>query len=134
MSAMTVSPTGAVLGAGSARRGVRPATPRPATPRAVAPRTAGIRLTRRGRLVLAAVALAVLGGGLGLGQAAADGPPPAIEVAPYTVTPGDTLWGIAAGVAAPGQDLRDVIATIQDLNNLDDSAIAAGAQLLLPAP
>lgn len=144
MSAMTVSPAATVLGAGPVRGGLRPATSRPAAPRpatsrpaAARPAAAGpatIRLTRRGRLVLAAVALAVLGGGFGLGQAAADGPPAAIEVAAYTVVPGDTLWGIAAGVAAPGQDVRDVIATIQDLNNLDDSAIAAGAQLLLPAP
>lgn len=123
MSAMTMSPTGVALAAGPVRHHAR----------AVSPRPSGLRLTRRGRIVLAAFALGVLGGGLGLGQAVADGPPAAIEVTTYTIAPGDTLWGIAAGVTAPGQDVRDTIATIQDLNNLSDSAIAAGAQLLLPA-
>lgn len=123
MSTMTMSPTGVALAAGPVRHHARAASPRPS----------GLRLTRRGRIVLAAFALGVLGGGLGLGQAVADGPPAAIEVTTYTIAPGDTLWGIAAGVTAPGQDVRDTIATIQDLNNLSDSAIAAGAQLLLPA-
>lgn len=112
MSAMTISPMGAI-GTGRAR-------------------PVG-RLTPRGRLVAAGLVFAVLGGGFGLGRAAADGPPAAIEVSTYTVAPGDTLWAIAAGVAGEGQDVRDVIATIQDLNNLTDSAIVAGARLLLPA-
>ncbi len=124
MSALTMGPRGVVFPAAPARCGARPASPR----------TAALRLTGRGRLVLAVVALAVVGGGLGLGQAVADGPPAAIEVAAYTVMPGDTLWSIAAGVTPPGEDVRDMIATIQDLNNLTGSAIGAGAQLLLPAP
>lgn len=126
MSALTMSPRGAVLPAAPGRRGMRP--------RGVPASRPAQGLTRRGRLVLAVIAVTLVGGGLGLGRAVAEGPPAAIEVATYTVVPGDTLWSIASGVNAAGQDVRDVIATIQDLNNMTDSALAAGAQLLLPAP
>lgn len=49
----------------------------------------------------------------------------------YVVQPGDTLWGIADAELAG--DPRAGIAEIQDLNDLDGTAIAAGQTLLLPA-
>ncbi|MDN5746444.1 MAG: LysM peptidoglycan-binding domain-containing protein [Nocardioidaceae bacterium] len=97
-----------------------------------------VRLTRRGRLVLlvlslavvAAVALTLAAGSAATGQGGDSG---AVEV--VTVAPGDTLWGLASDVAAStGQDdVRDVMEHIQELNTLDSSVVFAGQQLRVPA-
>jgi Tfp pilus assembly protein FimV len=120
------------------------ASPRPATVGGAALRTAsapraaetGLRdlhLTRRGRMVLLLLAaLIVLGGILG-GQAVADGPQQAIEVQTYAVQAGETLWQIAGDVALPGEDVRDVVLRLQELNGLPDASLRAGQVLLLPA-
>lgn len=48
------------------------------------------------------------------------------------VQPGQTLWDIATK-AAPGQDPRQVIAEIVDLNSLSDAgSIRVGQPLLVP--
>jgi Tfp pilus assembly protein FimV len=57
--------------------------------------------------------------------------PPALET--YAVSSGDTLWGIAAGVASEGSDVRQTIALIMDLNDLSGSTIHPGQTLVLPA-
>lgn len=111
-----------------ARRTVAPARA------AVAP--APVRLTRRGRRVLAALLLtaataaSVTVGGL-LGTAVAGDQPAA--AGSVVVARGDTLWGIATAVAEPGEDVRDVVAQIAALNDLDGSPLAVGQELLLPA-
>jgi nucleoid-associated protein YgaU len=93
-----------------------------------------LRLTRRGRWVLAVLASVVaIGTGIVGGQAVAAGPTPALEVVSYTVQPGETLWQIAAGVAVPGEDVRNVIVELQDLNGLPSAELAAGQRLVLPA-
>jgi hypothetical protein len=90
--------------------------------------------TRRGRWVLAVLASVVaIGTGIVGGQAVAAGPPQALEVVGYTVQPGDTLWQIAADVAVPGEDVRDVIVELQDLNGLPRAELSAGQHLVLPA-
>lgn len=143
MSAIAVQP----------RLGTRPVAERPARPRpaAVGPvtaRSAGpertaarpsaapeatLHLTRRGRAVLLVLALLVVLGGVVGGRAVADGPQQATEVTTHAVVAGETLWQIAADVAAPGEDVRDVVLRLQELNGLPDASLMAGQVLLLPA-
>src|SRR5690625_3477242 len=66
-------------------------------------------------------------------SAVASDPDPGIEVATVTVASGETLWHHAKSVAAPGEDLRDIVDVIKDLNTLPNSELQAGQQLLLPA-
>ncbi|CAN5299105.1 hypothetical protein BH11ACT1_BH11ACT1_20320 [soil metagenome] len=119
----------------ASRSPMRPQVRRAATAAAArAARTGELRLTRRGRWVLAVVASVVaIGTGIAGGQAVAAGPTQALEVVGYTVQPGDTLWRIAADVAVPGEDVRDVIVELQDLNALPRAELTAGQHLVLPA-
>ncbi|NCT92059.1 LysM peptidoglycan-binding domain-containing protein [Cellulomonas sp. APG4] len=109
----------------------RPLEVRRASQRAGAP--GGLRLTRRGRAVVAGLALA-LGAGLVLSAqgAAADSPIAAVPVAPHTVVDGDTLWSIAGTVARPGEDRRDVVDELTRLNGLDDVSLRVGQVILVP--
>ncbi|NHT18334.1 LysM peptidoglycan-binding domain-containing protein [Cellulomonas sp. IC4_254] len=90
-------------------------------------------MTRRGRVVVALLGLAVVLGGLVGGRAVADGPEQATEVTTHAVQSGETLWQIAASVAGPGEDVRDVVLDLQQLNGLSDASLQAGQVLLLPA-
>lgn len=95
-----------------------------------------VRLTRRGRLVVLALAFAIVAAAavwLAAGSAATreGGGSPAVEV--VTVAPGETLWGLASDVAATtGDDVRSVMEQIQQLNTLDSSMVYAGQQLRVP--
>lgn len=129
MSAMTVTSVDRVLGARTARRQVvgdgvsRPAQPGPGR----------LRLTGRGRAVV--VGLVVLVGvalTLRAPLAAAGPAAPALPVHAVTVSAGETLWGLAASVTAPGEDVRDVLDRIVELNGLSDSTVRPGQQLLVP--
>jgi LysM repeat protein len=94
----------------------------------------GVRLTRRGRLVVVAFAvLAVAAAALGLtGPATATGDPGTVAVAErVTVRPGETLWEIAERVR-PGADPRETIARIRDMNGLTSSVAQAGQVLVVP--
>lgn len=95
--------------------------------------SAPLRLTRRGRCVLATPLVgAVLAASLfvgGIGRAGTQVEP--VAVSWVAVAPGDTLWGIAQR-AAPGQDPRDLIVRIRSLNNLSDSGLHPGQRLLVP--
>lgn len=98
-----------------------------------APASRPLRLTRRGLVVIGALALAV--GGLLVALASQFGPsavgrgagatPTAATV---TVRPGDTLWSIATRIA-PNRDPRAEVATLQRLNGIDGADLVAG-QLL----
>lgn len=102
-------------------------------PQATGGASGSLRLTRRGRLVLFAFALLVVMGSVFFGSSAvASDPDPAIEVATVTVADGETLWHHAKALAAPGEDLRDVVDLIIELNDLPNSQLQAGQQLLLP--
>jgi hypothetical protein len=48
------------------------------------------------------------------------------------VVSGDTLWAIAATVTEPGDDIRQTIAEIMELNDLSSSTIRPGQRLLVP--
>jgi LysM repeat protein len=95
-----------------------------------------LRLTVRGRVVLALLALVVMGVALvswQAGEASADGPVGALEVVRHVVQPGETLWGIASEIAAPGEDVRDVVLELQDLNELPSAGLMAGQSIVVPA-
>lgn len=51
----------------------------------------------------------------------------------YVVAPGDTVWEIAARVTPAGEDVRDTVAVVIEVNSLGAAAITPGQRLLLPA-
>lgn len=98
-----------------------------------------IRLTVRGRRVLAALAalpavvvivLAVLGGGAA--SATREDGAPADTYSEITVMPGESLWSIAEDVA-PSADPRDVVAAIARLNALESGTVSVGQRLAVPS-
>jgi hypothetical protein len=95
------------------------------------PARRGVRLTRRGRVVVF-VLLAVLAGLAAVlvasASRAADQPGPL----PTTVVrPGDTLWSVAER-HDPGPNPFGVIEEIRRLNGLADYTVQPGQQLVLP--
>ena len=119
----------------------RPAT-RAQTTRAQAARaqaaSAPLRLTRRGRVVVA-VAAAILMAGVsllaaGAVQAANRSVPPGVaeqNLARVVVRPGQSLWSVAES-ADPGADTRQVIQQIVELNGLTGDTVAVGQRLWVP--
>lgn len=92
-----------------------------------------LRLTRRGRRVVVGLAAALaVTIGLSAPGAQADGPGAATAVTAHTVAAGETLWEIAASVVGPGQDVRDVVDVIADLNGIVGGGLQAGQQVLVP--
>ena len=93
-----------------------------------------VRLTRRGRVVLLGLALAVAllagvvfgGGSAATGEAGAEVPTRVI-----VVSEGDTLWGLAASVADEGE-VREAMREIRRLNALDTSVLQLGQRLRVP--
>jgi LysM domain-containing protein len=99
---------------------------------------APLRLTRRGRVVIAiAAALLVTMVSLllaGVAQATNDGPSPRAarqNLVQVIVRPGQSLWSVAES-ADPDQDTRAVIQQIIDLNSLNGDTVLAGQQLWVP--
>ena len=88
----------------------------------------GVRLTRRGRLVLVG-SVALLGFLFAAAPGEAATPPDAAPVA--VVGPDDTLWSIAAHYA-PGQDPFSTIDEIRRLNGIQDYTVHPGQRLTLP--
>jgi hypothetical protein len=97
-----------------------------------------LRLTRRGRVVLAAFAAVVMSL---IGLAAANGARGGASAAPagtaghsttrIVVQPGQTLWTIATQ-ADPRADPRQVVQRIIAANALRDGSVQAGQRLLVP--
>ncbi|MDR2722197.1 MAG: LysM peptidoglycan-binding domain-containing protein [Cellulomonadaceae bacterium] len=93
----------------------------------------GLRLTRRGRVVIGLFAVFLASPALGFGASAvASQPTHGIEVTVHTVAPGQTLWQLASSIAEPGEDLRDVVWEIRQVNDLPSSQIHVGQTILLP--
>lgn len=116
-----VRPVAAGARPGASARSVRP----------VAGRAPAMRMTRRGRLVILAVALLVVllpGAWRAMATAQVEGP----ATVAVTVQPGDTLWGIAAAMD-PGADPRALIAQMRELNGLTQSGLVPGQVLVVPA-
>ena len=127
------------LSQGALRRGAlrRGALRRGASRRAGAPDVA-LRLTRRGRIVVAAVAALLVTVvsllAAGAAQATNHGLPPGAarqNLVQVVVGPGQSLWSVAES-ADPDQDTRAVIHQIVDLNALSGDVVFAGQQLWVP--
>lgn len=119
--------------AGASRPAPRPQAA-PAS-RTVADRlgVAGLRLTRRGRVVLVLLAMLVVAPMATWGATAvASSPGEPLEVRVHAVQPGETLWGYAEQIAKPGEDVRDAVARLQELNEMRTASVRVGQLLLLP--
>jgi hypothetical protein len=95
-----------------------------------AARPTAVRLTRRGRLVIVGLALAVLaavGAFAGHAAASAGTRQPVRHV---TVQPGETLWALAVRIA-PQADPRVVVARLEAVNHLPGPDVAAGQRLVV---
>jgi nucleoid-associated protein YgaU len=94
-----------------------------------------LRLTRRGRRVIAGLSISI---GLTIAAVTAaveltggDGGLQLAGSSSVVVEQGDTLWGLAE-VLAPEEDPRAVVDAIVDLNDLDGVALVPGQVLQLP--
>ncbi len=129
-------------------RAPRPAAPDPPSPRRRdtparrpgrdTPAAAPLRLTRRGRVVVA-VAAALLATAVSLFTAEAvqatnhapSAHPARQSLVQVIVRPGQSLWLVAES-ADPDQDTRAVVQQIVDLNGLSSDVVFAGQQLWVP--
>jgi len=96
--------------------------------------TSSVRLTRRGRVVVLALLLGALFVALTMlgGHSAATGESGApVETRTVVVGEGDTLWGIASEIAAPGE-VRETIHHIQELNALPSASLMRGQEIAVP--
>ncbi len=122
---------------GAAHPARRPRRPRRDVGLGGAP-DAALRLTRRGRVVAAAVAalLVTVVSLLAAGAAQATNhalPPGAARqnLVQVLVRPGQSLWSVAESMD-PDQDTRAVVQQIVDINALSGDVVFAGQQLWVP--
>jgi Tfp pilus assembly protein FimV len=94
-----------------------------------------VRLTRRGRLLLHSVVIAVVAFTFA-GVAASSKASPGVWVTPgersVVVHDGDTLWSIASR-HVPGGHQRAAVEAIRQLNGLQGTRIQVGQELVLPS-
>lgn len=96
--------------------------------------TPKVRLTRRGRLTVLVLSVAMGFGALSVGEVATQAAtsvehPPRLGHA--VVQPGETLWQVASR-ADPAADPRAVVAELMTLNHLTSAEVIPGETLLLP--
>jgi hypothetical protein len=94
-----------------------------------------LRITRRGRIVLGAVAALpaiVLATASLLGAESATATSESVQLEVVTVEAGETLWQLAESVA-PAADPRDVVHDVLSLNGITSADIEAGVELEIPA-
>ena len=94
-----------------------------------------IRLTRRGRRVVALLAIILIALTFLLigmrGAVATDGTVQS-ETQSVVVKPGQSLWDVAVAIS-PNTDPRETIWLIQQLNTMETSEVMAGQALIVPA-
>lgn len=96
-------------------------------------RSGAVRLTRRGRLLVLLLGLALgLGAALWLaaGSVASDDAG-VVQVEVVTVDHGETLWGIAAAAADDGE-VPAMMQRIRELNAFEGNVLQAGQELRVP--
>ena len=95
--------------------------------------TPAARARRKGlaRLVLITIVLAALAL-VAPGAIAGDEPGSAVAYDTHTVAQGETLWSIASDLTAPGEQVRETMNQLQDLNAMSGSSLRAGEQLVIP--
>jgi len=115
-----------------------PRVPGPATSRLRDTPAVPLRLTRRGRMVVAALAALLVTVISLLAASAAEAtnhaPSPGAarqNLVRVVVSPGQSLWSVAESTD-PDQDTRAVIQRIVDLNGLSSDVLFAGQQLWVP--
>ncbi len=91
---------------------------------------------RLARTVLSASLLVVIGAGFSTISSASDKSDAAIsssesKYVQVVVTPGESLWSIAAMVAGNSQ-IQSVVADIVEVNKLKSADVPAGTRLLVP--
>lgn len=119
----------------------RPAAPAAAGSAAPRPAAAPLRLTRRGRLVVTAMAVllvaagsvALAGAAQALGHSGATARPGAAGAAitKVEVRPGQSLWTLAEAYD-PNADTRQVVQEILQLNSLSTDQVQPGQVLWMP--
>ena len=105
-----------------------------ARPAAQSAGKAPVRLTRRGRIVVTLLLLGLVLGAFVFfsGQSVATGDAGApVPTRTVVVGEGDTLWDIAAGVAAPGE-VREMVHEIERLNSLPGPVLQVGQEIAVP--
>ncbi len=120
----------------AARPARRQARQQPAA-RSTSASTSGLRLTRRGRIVLMfASSMFLLIAVIASGRFSADAGTSLADQGRATgvvvVQPGESLWQIAEAIA-PGVDPRETISLIRNLNGLGDTTVVAGQSIVVPA-
>lgn len=97
-----------------------------------------LRLTARGRVVIALLIAALLIAGLALGgffagtPSAAAGSQSAVAYTSVTVAEGENMWDIVAPYTPKGYDVRDYILLVQEVNDLETTVVHPGQVLELP--
>ena len=104
--------------------------PRPSAP------SSSLRLTRRGRVVIALASILMLFGVTVVsGVFSADAGSSAAEQGRATgvvvVQAGESLWQIAQDIA-PQADPRETVTTIRELNGLGDTTVVPGQSIVVP--
>ena len=107
----------------------------PTAGEAVQEKIGRVRLTRRGRALVRALAIVLVVAVFLLvapGLARGDGPERPAPRVTYVVKPGDTLWSIASRVA-PDRDPRPVVDGLIKTNDVR-GGLQAGQELSIPVP
>ncbi|WP_062072780.1 LysM peptidoglycan-binding domain-containing protein [Demequina sediminicola] len=90
-------------------------------------------MMRRRRRTVLVVLFAIVGAVFGPQAFAGNEPAEPAFFDTYTVSQGETLWSIASSFTSPGDDVRDTVAVLGDLNALESSDLLVGQQLRVPA-
>jgi fucose permease len=93
-----------------------------------------IAVKRQARTALSISLLVVIGAGFSTLSSASNNSVAIENVSNYqqiTITPGDSLWSIAALVAPPGQ-IAALVADIVEVNKLGSADLLAGMKILIP--
>ncbi|OZG67373.1 LysM peptidoglycan-binding domain-containing protein [Bifidobacterium eulemuris] len=92
-----------------------------------------MRLTTRGKLVVALLAAALTWAGISVvSPVPAHSEAGATAVSSYIVRPGDTLWSYASSITPAGQDVSNTVDELIELNDLESGALQAGQRIVVP--